>query len=163
MQRLRTYHSSRDDSLNEGKHLYYVTYQEHRRGGAPVDDPDDRWSREDLEIEVSLLAVHKTDPATPESVAVASDLEIETGNSVHVVLSRYSDGDTFGTNYGNWMIHDLFTDRALADLLCSHLYKLSDRRYEYSTTFEGRKYSVSWAGYFSRFESVSVKELPVHP
>lgn len=77
---------------------------------------------------------------------------------VYAVVGYYSDGDTFGSSYGNMHIVDVYGNLEKANAVAQVL-RLEDK--EKNQSIFGSKRYVPWGGYFSRLESIEVEVLSV--
>lgn len=141
----------------------YIKYNETREGGEALDSGE--WSdRADENIDVDFLgykAVHENSFSdsqwldsfdVPESIVVAMSVKLP----IHLVVVRYSDGDTFGHTYGYWQIVHFTTSYAEASLINDSIQQAGGRL---SPECNGNAYD-SWTGsYFGRFQHTEIHSI----
>lgn len=134
-----------------------MTYSESRHGGeiSEGEDPDYRYANHDPEyIDFSPENVFSKEENVPHWLKeeFTVDEDVSPGDTIHVVIVRYSDGGTFGYTSGYWQIFGATTDArkavSLANAIPNGDWKDSPILGEYA-------YDV-WSGYFSSFEGVDV-------
>ena len=105
---------SKKTKPNPIKHKIFISYSESREGGDVI-DPENSWpSYEPTYIDVSFngyKSEHVNDFTSPwlDSFDVTDEVFalVKTGVDLHLVVARYSDGDTFGSTNGYWKISRL--------------------------------------------------------
>jgi len=128
-------------------------------------DPDDSWDRDNTAMAIDEVTVYKSENENTKRYWYP-DLEVdaEPGDMVYVVILRYSDGDTFGNDDGNYDVADVFKTEIEALELQNHFNQWkpeytkwgSSRSVPFTTEFNGKEYRVPWAGYFEQYESVDI-------
>jgi len=121
-----------------------LDYREYTSGGHDI-DPDDRWSSRtdkhtDFQPKLFVRDRQALSDFWAEEIEVSD--EVYNANIVHLVVVRYSDGDTFGHGYGYWEIVGVFANVIQAREL-EHLLARDPSKYK------GNK---PWEGYFARYE-----------
>ena len=129
----------------------YVEYDEHRTGGK-IENPSEQFSRrEDTNITVRFIRLHKSQPAHRffnHSIELSNPKMIDL-DKLFVAVVRYSDGDTFGRTNGNWYIAGV-----------APTYKIASEMLKLEMTPSGKSEGIKrWEGYFSRLEGTEVHEL----
>jgi len=136
-------------------------------------DPDDKWDRDNTAQSIEGVSVYANDEddrgyyswgyPTPE-------LDVNIGDTVYVVIIRYSDGDTFGNDEGQHAVADVFKDEIDALELqnwyegwttTEHMRYGGGKVVPFQESFKGKEYRIPWAGYFERYESVNIYECKV--
>ena len=85
-----------------------LDYREYTSGGRDL-DPDDQWSsRTDTHVDFQPELFVRDRQALSD--LWAEEIEVYNAKTVHLVVVRYSDGDTFGQGYGYWTIVGVFAD-----------------------------------------------------
>jgi len=145
------------------KYEIHLNYNSSEDGGNTI-EPDDPWSsRTDRHryFYPKTLFINRDDVPTWQSERIEIDFKPEKGTDVFLVVVRYTDGDTFGTSYGNWHIECVFQKRKEAKELKEKIEK-EEKEYEDN----GRKWSKDdvyrpWRGYFERMEYVEIYNLDI--
>lgn len=134
----------------------YLSYNESRSGGYPLDD-EPYSEREDEVIDITWLGVtlDKDSSGFLREELKCGD-RVKVGDKVYVVIVRYSDGDTFGTTSGCFHIMEgrVYKDRRLAE---DQLRMANESR-----TRADLNMWYPWHGYFAQFESAEIHEFVVN-
>jgi hypothetical protein len=129
----------------------YCIIPEYKEWNVGGEDPNDSWSRDSFDGEVTGVTVSSTKDYN--GVGVES-------LPAYAVVVGYTTGDTFGHNFTATVV-DAFETYEEAQGLAQEI----DRVYgvwEYGTRkpyefeFNGKEYYASWNGYFEHLESVDV-------
>jgi len=86
----------------------------------------------------------------PESDSVTVDFPVEGGDMLHLVVLRYTDGDTFGHTSGYVALCGAFKTAAEA-----YERAIAVKKDQWPSGF------TSWRGYFARVDSIDVEVVPV--
>ncbi len=126
----------------------YLTYDERRYGGSPI-NPEDAWpDYEDEHVEFYPIGLFKDrDNAGIFPHGLMEDEvhgTFEPGDGAYVVIVRYGSGSTFGRSFGEWHLVGVYDNENSA--------KEIEKSIE-NHTFEGY---MPWVGYFESFESANV-------
>jgi len=136
-------------------------------------DESDPWDRDNTAQSVHGVRVFVDDPKIQSWSSWGYpdiDLDVEVGDIVYVVLLRYSTGDTFGNDDGEYAVADAFTDKELANELeewyrrwtsSDYLMSRNGKSVPFTGEFKGKEYRIPWAGYFEHFENVEIYDCLV--
>lgn len=127
----------------------YLEYDEFSEGGEPLDDGE--WcSYSDTIITWTLgkVFLNKKNAAWCRSEQKA-DFDVKKGDTVYVVVVKYSTGNTFGSSYGNGYIEGVYQYKGQASKVMEDIY---GNRYN-----KLGKYPP-WIGYFESLEEVLIEE-----
>ena len=138
----------------------YMTYRESREGGEVCKGDEDRSypNHEDNHIEFEPLSLSTKAGNWVESIDVDFNPETYIGKDLHLVVVRYSSGDTFGSTYGNWTVIGVFTNHEDARKEEKDIRNNTGKwatEYKNNTGKWATEYKP-WEGYFERFESVEI-------
>jgi hypothetical protein len=111
---------------------------------------DDGWDRGDTENELVDVKVFAGDDRGWNSF----ELDVQRGDTVHVVINRYSDGDTFGHDAGLCQVLKVFKTPGEALLLRDLIEKMGILRIEDDIY-------VNDGGYFGSREQVQIWDARV--
>lgn len=133
----------------------YLTYKEdddHKIEQGPGGKWDYEWESH-TEFEILQALSKQYDENWVETVDVDFDPKEFKGQPVHIVVVRYSTGDTFGHGTGRWQIYGVFTDYKDAvvrkKLVQKYPQDINDQKL-------GLPYAY-WTGYFERFENCYIE------
>jgi len=134
-------------------HDLYLTYKEWRTGGEPI-NPDDRWTEYTEEyIDFAPLAIFSDREGADVFAHGLTDDEVkgefDRGDIGHLLVVRYSTGDTFSHTNGYWTIIGFYKNAKEAVEIKD---KINDGSYE------GYK---PWVGYFESLEDVELHTMVV--
>jgi len=113
------------------------------------------------EIEIKSYCCLSEDNAKKEDLwaeAVEVEFEPKVGSQVFMVVPRYSTGNTFGTSYGEYTIHGIYSTLDKAQSVVKFL------ETEYDCYREAKinlSYRV-WMGFFERLEEIQIEVLEVY-
>lgn len=168
--------------IEEKRNSVYVQYSESSSGGEALSD--ERWSERADEIhEYEIVGAFRSSECDGglyyEEVYV--DFNVDEVEEVHVLVVRYSSGDTFGNSSGHGLIEGVYKDADLATKIGQAIeegYNSDSRRNrrvkDYSdyynlknTPITERSNYFRWEGYFESLEGVevhtcSLKRKPVN-
>jgi hypothetical protein len=142
----------------------YLTYNEYQTGGEAL-DPEERWtSYSDTYVNFSPQMLYLDQSSVPGYMKESFDVpfDVSVGDLVHLVIARYSDGDTFSHTCGKWAIMGASKDPQLASAL---MQRISDDLYD--GTEEAAKdvgwYQgyAPWRGYFESLDGVEIHSMIV--
>jgi len=146
-------------------------------------DPDDEWSRDDLQHYTTITGVRTANSGTNYMYDVVVPFEIIPEKDYYLVYVEYSTGDSFHHEKGLVRYIDLFETREKAEKLAKQIkehYDLSSNnpeiRWNKKPYKPPKNYSewqftylneedkevvcqVSWTGYFESLSSVNVKKV----
>jgi hypothetical protein len=138
-------------AINYKKKTYpiYIYYKEYTTGGgAREGEEDEEWPNlEDEYTEFSIdniSLIRFSDIWRKEEILL--DWEPKNGQTVYVLVVRYSSGNTFGNSFGNFHFVGVFkTEQEVLD----------HQKLINSSNYEGYK---PWVGYFERLEHYEIYE-----
>jgi hypothetical protein len=143
----------------------YVSVQTHSWTTEPG-DPDDSWDRDNTAMAVDEVTVYKyyDEHQTKRYWYPELEVDAQPGDTVFVVILRYSTGDTFGNDDGQYDVADVFKTEIEAMELQNafNQYKPdytnwgSNKSTPFTIEFNGKEYRIPWAGYFEQYESVDI-------
>lgn len=152
----------------------WLTYSESRTGGgiSPGEENDAWPSYEDTYIHFTPTGLRLDRPEDVGAHPIEPfDKKVRRGDTVHVVIARYKDGDTFQSTYGNWCVVGAYldpkraarvTDMIREDERAEREFSMASWKANYGKQkrpeppqdkYEGYK---PWRGYFEQFESIDV-------
>lgn len=112
-------------------------------------DPEDSWSRDSSDGEVSIKSAIKVPEDGYEVLAVEQDVAI--GTVVYLVWAQYTTGDSFGSDGGQYELLEVHLNRDDAE---------KRRTYFENVTHDGTYGSTGawlpWFGYFEHLDGVYV-------
>lgn len=132
-------------------------------------NPDDEWSAESTDANVSFRGVKKTEPRnTYNYESLTPPIELEYDKTYFIVWAKYSTGDSFGRYGGKYEAIDIFTDEKMAEA-CRHQ-AIHDESckdkwgyihsYKYTRqNGEVIKQSRPWSGYFENLDDVYIESF----
>jgi len=144
----------------------HVLYSQTSEGGDPEsDEPYSNRSDENTSTTFRGAVVgdvssfrwnHQTFEVPKEAFASPRD-------RVFAVVGYYTDGDTFGTSYGNMHIVEVCGNIEHAHALARALEAedRAERKERNPSIFGGSKRYVPWGGYFNRLERIEVEVLNI--
>lgn len=135
-----------------------------RRTFTRTPDGNDSWDIGDTTTEIEYLGLRSFDWSydnrTTRSRINTQD-DIKTGDTVAVVVLRYTTGCTFGTQTWNAEVLDAFLNPKDAVGLCDALVK-AHKKGEYTVTYNGKEYYAgAWTGYFESINDIEIREVIV--
>lgn len=130
-------------------------------------DPDDSWDRGTTATEITNVRAVEAEEEYASYRTVIADLPVESGDTVYAVIVRYSTGDTFGNDTGQYRVMDVFATEDEAQELSKAVLDQTrnahnDRLVPYELTHNDKTYYTDWFGYFEQFESVGVHCVKVN-
>jgi hypothetical protein len=152
-----------------------LTYTEHHTGGSPL-DYDDEWSScEPERIEWSPDNIYIDEPIkkarektkTWNVECLECNEEVKPGDTLYLVIVRYSTGNTFTNISGAWHIAEVLKDREKAYEIEKQIWQdynlYKNHRYDHKKLKKESVYSgyKPWSGYFEDLESVEVESFIV--
>lgn len=102
----------------------YLSYYENWTGGEPQ-DPSDRWtSYTDKTI---IWRPERLFLNEPDALCTVVDIDGDAteGEIIHLVIVRYSSGNTFIRTHGEWCVEGAYRDLAEADEVLERLTQMS--------------------------------------
>lgn len=134
-------------------------------------DPDDSWDRPNTaqeiigwRAEVTNLEADKDRYYWHESITAEVD---DDADEIYVVVATYSTGDTFGNDSGQVYLADAFDDESDAHDLLQKFKEFDNAGYggrkvvPFSFEFNGKEYSIPWAGYFEHLERLHIETVSI--
>lgn len=115
-------------------------------------DPEDSWSRDSTDGEVSARSAVKVKEDGYDVLGIDADLGV--GTVVYLVWAQYSTGDSFGRDGGQYILLDVYTSRDEADAKKEY-YNNVKHDGSYGADFP----YLPWFGYFESLDYVSVDAL----
>lgn len=119
-------------------------------------DPDDEWSRDSYDGEVSVVGAKLVKEDSYD--ILGSEHEFAVGDVCYLVWAQYSTGDTFGRDGGQYELLEVYPSYEVAKEREKVYENLSDRRSENVGQAIGY---VPWLGYFESLDFVRVEELVI--
>ena len=110
------------------------------------------------EMEFSPLGLHKSRPNVFLVEELKPDFDISNLRKVWLVIVRYTDGGTFGTTSGNWVVKGVFksSDLAKASALAKSI--------KDDTYVPAEKYGyMEWKGFFNKLDDVELHHMELKP
>jgi hypothetical protein len=131
----------------------YFTYDESSTGGEPI-NPEERWTDyTDANVYFAPRAIfaNRDDSGMFAHGLVSEEIfgEFERGDIGHLLIVRYSTGDTFSHTNGYWKIIGFYKDAKEA---------IATRDKIEDDSYEGHK---PWFGYFESLENIELHTLVV--
>jgi hypothetical protein len=130
------------------KHKIYLNYTEdHICTREPYEDDD--WDRGEFDISFYIRGI-SCKPCRKnynDEIEVSFDPKDQIDNKIHLVVVRYSDGDTFGCTTGYWKIVKAFIHEDKQDAV------------DLSDSINNGKYKgyKEWDGYFASLQCADVE------
>jgi hypothetical protein len=129
-------------------------------------DPDNRWSGEDTDANVSFKSVHRHMPKNTSSYEeMYPCFPMEYDKTYFVVWAEFSTGDSFSNSGGHYEVIDVFLDESLAEK-CAHNaeHEMKEENWLKFYTYERQngeviRQSCPWAGYFNSLDDVRVESF----
>lgn len=141
----------------------YLYYKESTHGGEVCQgDEDSEWPNyepEYTEVNFTKLCINSKSNWEVDEV---EGPDVQVGDIVHLVIVRYSTGNTFGRSYGRWTLVEIFKDEDF-----DKIESLEDKiRKQYSLYRNNRKEWDGeyrpWIGYFEALEDIEVHTMRVY-
>lgn len=141
----------------------YIKYKEYTVGGEP--ESDDRWcSYSDEHTSVTFLgfSISNNNDFTKvgwdhaESIPASIYKKAAKGVPLHLVVVRYTTGNTFGTSYGRWKIIHITDDSRKAWDVQQILEKSQGEKVPAHCNIDTYK---CWVGYFERYECCEIHTI----
>ena len=139
----------------EDHQTIWITYDEHCTGGDVVEGQEDEpyADREDEYIDWTLLKASLLEPSSVyrEPVEVKSAKIVSPGDSMYILVVRYSSGDTFGHSCGHGYAEGAYENKDTAELIAAMIE---------ANTYPSKGY-LPWQGYFESLEGVEIHERTI--
>lgn len=139
----------------EDHQTLWVTYKEHCSGGGIVEGEEDKAypDREEEYIDWQLLNVNISEPNSlyRDPVKVKCSKLVRPGDSMYLVVVRYSSGDTFGHSSGHAYAEGVYDTKECANLVAAMIEAESYPSVGY----------LPWVGFFESLEGVEIHNITV--
>jgi len=151
--------------VDKEKYKVWVTYEEHSFGGE-MEDPSDRYSsRSDETIQFIVNGVFSENDGGIYRDEILVNFDPKTVDEVHVLVVRYSTGDTFGHTSGCGKIEGVYKNAKIAEKIGEAIksgYDIRDNQGKWpeklykdyrkikGITDDSEYLGFPWEGYFER-------------
>lgn len=134
----------------------FIKYEETKTGGE-VCKGQEGYSWPDHEPEYIDWRITDVTLTQPDWNYEHREHDAKPGDTVHVVVVRYTTGCTFGTIHGYWHIEGVFGALEEAEKRVNAVYANLKNPRDFEGPFE------PWKGYFESFEDCYVESFEVQP
>jgi hypothetical protein len=156
-----------------------LTYKEYKTGGEAI-DPGDQWTDHEPEyIHWTAENVYVDEPGKKArektkvwyTEVLKPNFEVKKGDTLWLVIVRYTTGCTFGSTHGAWHIEGAFQHQGQAEKVKKAIlddwdaYRNRSFKEKQKGTFKDKYVSPHgykvWMGYFESLEEVDVQSFVV--
>lgn len=132
----------------------YASYVEHKSGGQVCDgDENEKWPNYEpveTDFELKQVSLHKSQNWYYESID--TDFDVTSGDTVYILVARYSSGDTFGRTNGLFSFIGAYQTKEELNKVVSDLYEENKIYSDRSNKNRKKLPYRPWHGYFEYLE-----------